>query len=177
MSSPKTFDYTVTTNLEGFIRIHVIQPLTSCQQVVIQSSSQQMQFVEMRMVMYLLQHVMQNSLKIISSWNAYKILLFVLDSKASQIYFLLSSSIYYILIEADIQEVIFFGFVFQIIKIVKLGIYLVVQWLRRHTPNAGDTGLVPGHGTRSHMLQTRICMLQLKILHAAMKIKNRACHN
>lgn len=27
----------VTTNQEGFIRIHVIQPLTSCQRVVIES--------------------------------------------------------------------------------------------------------------------------------------------
>lgn len=37
MSSPKTFGCMVTTNQEGFIRIHVIQPLTSCQRVVIES--------------------------------------------------------------------------------------------------------------------------------------------
>ena len=32
---------------------------------------------------------------------------------------------------------------------------LVVQWLRLHAPNAGDLGLIPGQGTRSHMLQLR----------------------
>ena len=30
---------------------------------------------------------------------------------------------------------------------------LVVQWLRLHAPNAGDPGLIPGQGTRSHMPQ------------------------
>ena len=45
----------------------------------------------------------------------------------------------------------------------------LVQWLRLHAPNAGDLGLIPGLGTRSHMLQPRVCMLQLKILHAATK--------
>ena len=39
---------------------------------------------------------------------------------------------------------------------------LVVQWLRCHTLSAGDPGLIPSPGTRSHMLQ-----LRLKILHAA----------
>ena len=46
---------------------------------------------------------------------------------------------------------------------------LVVQWLRFRTANAGGLGLIPGQGTRSHMVQLRICMLQLKILHAATK--------
>ena len=32
---------------------------------------------------------------------------------------------------------------------------LVVQWLRLHAPNAGDPGLIPGQGTRSHMPQLR----------------------
>ena len=33
-------------------------------------------------------------------------------------------------------------------------ISLVVQWLRRfHIPSAGDLGLIPGQGTRSHMPQ------------------------
>ena len=27
---------------------------------------------------------------------------------------------------------------------------LVVQWLRPHTPNAGDLGSIPGGGSRSH---------------------------
>ena len=45
----------------------------------------------------------------------------------------------------------------------------LVQWLRLQAPNAEDLGLIPGLGTRSHMLQLRVCMLQLKILHAATK--------
>ena len=32
---------------------------------------------------------------------------------------------------------------------------LVVQWLRLRAPNAGDPGLIPGQGTRSHMPQLR----------------------
>ena len=28
---------------------------------------------------------------------------------------------------------------------------MVVQWLRFQAPNAGDPGLIPGQGTRSHM--------------------------
>ena len=45
------------------------------------------------------------------------------------------------------------------------GTSLVVQWLRLHTPNIRDLGLTPGHGTRSPMPQ-------LKIWHAATKIKD-----
>ena len=29
-----------------------------------------------------------------------------------------------------------------------LGTSLAVQWLRRHTPNAGGTGSIPGQGTK-----------------------------
>ena len=39
---------------------------------------------------------------------------------------------------------------------------LVVQWVRLHAPNAGGPGLIPGQGTRSHMPQLRVLMLQLK---------------
>ena len=35
------------------------------------------------------------------------------------------------------------------------GTSLVVQWLRLHAPNAGDPGLIPGQGTRSHMPQLK----------------------
>ena len=35
------------------------------------------------------------------------------------------------------------------------GTSLMIQWLRLHTPNAGDPGSSPGQGTRSHMLQRR----------------------
>ncbi|TEA30144.1 hypothetical protein DBR06_SOUSAS4810005, partial [Sousa chinensis] len=47
---------------------------------------------------------------------------------------------------------------------------LVVQWLRLHAPNAGGPGLIPGRGTRSHILQLRLRMPQLKIPHAATKV-------
>ena len=46
------------------------------------------------------------------------------------------------------------------------GISLVVQWLRPHAPNAGGPGSIPGQ-------ETRFCMLQLKILHAATKTGHR----
>ena len=31
----------------------------------------------------------------------------------------------------------------------------MLQWLRLHAPNAGDPGLIPDQGTRSHMPQLR----------------------
>ena len=36
------------------------------------------------------------------------------------------------------------------------GTYLVVQWLRHCTPNAGGLGSIPGQGIRSPMLQLKI---------------------
>ena len=42
------------------------------------------------------------------------------------------------------------------------GTSLIVQWLRLGTPKAGTPGLVPGQGTRFHMLQLGACMPQLK---------------
>ena len=45
------------------------------------------------------------------------------------------------------------------------GTSLVVQWLKLHSHNAGDLGLIPGQGTRSHMPQ-------LKILHATTKTQH-----
>ncbi|TEA22649.1 hypothetical protein DBR06_SOUSAS14710042, partial [Sousa chinensis] len=47
---------------------------------------------------------------------------------------------------------------------------LVVQWLRLCAPNAGGPGAIPGQGTRSHMLQLRVHVPQLKLPHAATKI-------
>ena len=32
---------------------------------------------------------------------------------------------------------------------------LVAQWLTLYGPNAGSLGLIPGQGTRSHMLQLK----------------------
>ncbi|TEA28488.1 hypothetical protein DBR06_SOUSAS2010115, partial [Sousa chinensis] len=51
---------------------------------------------------------------------------------------------------------------------------LVVQWLRLCTPNAGGLGLIPRQGTRSHMPQLRVHVLQLKIPHAATTIPRAA---
>ena len=42
---------------------------------------------------------------------------------------------------------------------------MVVQWVKLPAPNSGGPSLIPGQGTRSHVPQ-------LKILHAAMKIKD-----
>ena len=42
------------------------------------------------------------------------------------------------------------------------GTSLAVQWLRLWAPHAGQSGLIPCQGTRSHMLQLRVRMLQLK---------------
>ena len=43
-----------------------------------------------------------------------------------------------------------------------VGTSLVVQWLRFCAPNAGGLGLIPGQGTRFHMLQLRSCVPQLR---------------
>ena len=42
------------------------------------------------------------------------------------------------------------------------GTFLVVQWLRLCTPNTGDPVWIPGWRTRSHTLQWRSCLLQLR---------------
>ena len=44
--------------------------------------------------------------------------------------------------------------------------------LRLHNPDAGGSDSIPGQGTRSHMLQPRIHMPQLKMLHAATKMED-----
>ena len=38
----------------------------------------------------------------------------------------------------------------------------MVHWLRLYAPNAGGLGSIPGKGTRSHMSQLRVCMMQLR---------------
>ena len=50
----------------------------------------------------------------------------------------------------------------SLFKPSQLGTALVVPWLRHRAPNAGGPGLIPGQGTRSHTLQVRIRMPQLK---------------
>ena len=53
---------------------------------------------------------------------------------------------------------------------------LLVPRLGLCTSNAGGICLVPGEATGSHMQQLRIHMSKLKILLAATKIDNLACH-
>ena len=45
----------------------------------------------------------------------------------------------------------------------------MVQWLRLHTPSTGGPGSILGQGTRSHALQVKVHMSQLKIPHAKTK--------
>ena len=47
----------------------------------------------------------------------------------------------------------------------------MTQWLRLPAPNAGSLGLIPGQGTRSHMPQLKVCLLQRrsKIPHVTTK--------
>ena len=54
------------------------------------------------------------------------------------------------------------------------GRFLMVQWLRLYGLNAGGPGLITGQGTRSHMSQLRVCVLQqrLKILPVATKTQH-----
>ena len=40
---------------------------------------------------------------------------------------------------------------------------LMIQWLGLHTPRAGGPGSIPGQGTRSHMPQLRVHMLQQRL--------------
>ena len=54
------------------------------------------------------------------------------------------------------------------------GLPKVVQWLRLCAPNSGwggGTGLIPGRGARSHVVQLRAHMSQLRIPHVAMKTR------
>ena len=53
---------------------------------------------------------------------------------------------------------------YDFFKSTSLRTSLVVQWLRFHAPNAEGPGLIPGQGTRSHMLQRRVCILPRKDL-------------
>ena len=53
-----------------------------------------------------------------------------------------------------------------------IGTSLVAQWLGRHAPNAGGLGSIPGQGTRSLMLQLRVCMPELKIPRATTKTQH-----
>ena len=55
------------------------------------------------------------------------------------------------------------------------GTSLMVQWLGLHAPNAGSQDAIPGQGTRSHMLQLGVHMLQLK--DPTRGNEDPSCHN
>ena len=44
-------------------------------------------------------------------------------------------------------------------------------------PSAGVLGSIPGQGNRSHILQLRVHMPQLRISQAAVKVEDPTCHN
>lgn len=44
------------------------------------------------------------------------------------------------------------------------------------TPNSGCQGWIPGQATRSHMLQLRVPMLQLKIPYTVTKKDSQCCN-
>ena len=56
------------------------------------------------------------------------------------------------------------------------GTSLVVLGLRLHAPNAGGLGLISGQGTRSHMLQLRVHMLQQKLQPNKLKKENSSAN-
>ena len=60
----------------------------------------------------------------------------------------------------------------ELVRNAGSGTSLMAQWLRLRTPNAGGPGSIPGQGTRSHMPQLRVRMLQLKIPRAATKTQH-----
>ena len=59
--------------------------------------------------------------------------------------------------ESDMTEQLHFS---SFHKTATPGTSLVVQWLRIHSPNAGGPGPIPGQGTRTQMLQLRVCKPQ-----------------
>ena len=52
---------------------------------------------------------------------------------------------------------------------------LVVQWLRLRTPNAQGPSSLPGQETRSHGMQLRVYMQQLKVPRP--QLKDHSCHD
>ena len=55
------------------------------------------------------------------------------------------------------------------VKVLCLGMSQMVQWLRLSAPNAGGPGSIPGQEARSHRLQLRVRMPELKSPCAATK--------
>ena len=42
------------------------------------------------------------------------------------------------------------------------GTSVMVQWLRLRVPNAGDPSLIPGQAPRSHVLQLKVSLAQIR---------------
>ena len=57
------------------------------------------------------------------------------------------------------------------------GISIVVQWLWLQAPNAGGPGSIPDQRTRTHMLQLKVCLSQLKDLTCHNQDWRSYCHN
>ena len=55
------------------------------------------------------------------------------------------------------------------------GTSLVVPWLRLCAPSGGGPGLIPGQGTRDHMLQPRVHRLRLETPRVIAKTKDPSC--
>ena len=56
----------------------------------------------------------------------------------------------------------------------------MVQWVKRHTPNAGDSGQIPAQGTRGHAATKSLYKTTEKkknILHSTVKIRDPAYGN
>ena len=80
--------------------------------------------------------------------------------------------LYFLLLHWNLPEAVLFNYIHEEIPLRYLAPYsahssfslnssntgtsLVVQWLRLLAPKAGGPGSIPGHGTRSHMLQLKV---------------------
>ena len=75
------------------------------------------------------------------------------------------------MLHCDVKKALFFFFLLLWVSVKKsfkktIGTSLVAQWLRLCAPNAGDSGSIPGQGTRSHTLEPMCHNRQLTIPHA-----------
>ena len=79
----------------------------------------------------------------------------------------------------NIKSPLSFTFLFSKMGIIvfRLWTSLVVRWLGLCVPSVQGLGSILGQGTRSHMPQLRVHMLQLKILNAAIKMEDTVCRN
>jgi len=57
------------------------------------------------------------------------------------------------------------------------GASLMVQWLKRHTPNTGGLSSIPGQGTKSRRPQPRVLVMQVQISHGERKAEEPVRHS